>query len=1056
MSDTKHRTLDELLLDVKGRLSVAETVRADSPDRVTNTSRGFMCCSPIRAERTPSFHVYEDTDTWYDFGANEGGDLFDYIGKRDGTSFVDSLKWAAERCGVPSSWGAEGSDNKKDLTELREKRLVTSALTEASWHYHQSLTKEAKAHLSAHYGLSDDTISEFRIGWGTGTLLKFLTTSGFSEETAAKTGLFIRTRQGLAELHKDRIFFPYLRAGQCVYGISRRLDGVTPNDDWQKAKYKKNLVRSDTHPYVSHHLTNACFYGENTVGKRTKTLIVTEGTTDALSAYQCGFSVLSPATTKFRSEDADRLYSLTKRFSDVVIVNDHEEPKTNGSGRTSQPGMDGSEDTGGALFMRGESVRVCVLPREPSQSKVDLNSFVHDNGAERFRDELSGSPDFISFLISRVDKGDPPKQKEAQVKKLTTFLGICGEIEREEHLKLAAKSWGVSISALRKASASHGKAEAASNGSSADVQVAPPSGPGELVGAVVASPSLYYFRLGAKGSQERVSNFVLKPQELVDIAGRECVVADILAMDGEVRSRHLFTHESWSSKRKFYENLPGGALAWGGNDENTQALLDQMRGAGVPRKRGVVQIGFHRFGARKIWAFGNEVWGDTGKIEDVRFCEPRNAFLANKAVVEEVSHAGLKKLASEALPLLLKVNEPEVMIPLLGWFFAAGFSPDLVEAVGHFPILFLHATPGSGKSHVITEILWRMYGVNADRTAFSCGDTPFALLAKMCATTSIPMFFDEFNIAKIGKRAVERMTGLLKRAYCRETVQRGRSDLSLASFRLCAPVVVAGESMPTDTALLERVVPLTLRKDALTAPRQEAYEQLRKMPLQRFYGSYARFLLSADTRSFITRAADDTARLLSSMGKTRISPRVADNVAAWMAGLLAFDAWAASLGVKVSGSGISYKDIIERVLEPVAGDKRGGSRAICDGFMEDLSGHAIAGHLYSDVHYTIVESEKKRELCIYLRPCYNVYLEQMARTRREDQTNGLRALRASFAEEMRSGGYVTSMGRRVKLGEGVPVLVSMDVDKMCSQCDIDPDAFPARSRSHGGRREQEY
>ena len=120
--------------------------------------------------------------------------------------------------------------------------------------------------------------------------------------------------------------------------------------------------------------------------------------------------------------------------------------------------------------------------------------------------------------------------------------------------------------------------------------------------------------------------------------------------------------------------------------------------------------------------------------------------------------------------------------------------------------------------------------------------------------------------------------------------------------------------------------------------------------------------------------------------------------------------------------------------------------------MEDLSGHAIAGHLYSDVHYTVIESEKKRELCIYLRPCYNVYLEQMARTRREDQTNGLRALRASFSEEMRSGGYVTSMGRRVKLGEGVPVLVSMDVDKMCSQCDIDPDAFPARSRSHGGRR----
>jgi len=59
--------------------------------------------------------------------------------------------------------------------------------------------------------------------------------------------------------------------------------------------------------------------------------------------------------------------------------------------------------------------------------------------------------------------------------------------------------------------------------------------------------------------------------------------------------------------------------------------------------------------------------------------------------------------AAQLLPTLLELNAPEVMLPILGWFFAAPLKPRIREALGHFPILFVWGLPGScdrsGVSH---------------------------------------------------------------------------------------------------------------------------------------------------------------------------------------------------------------------------------------------------------------------------------------------------------------------------------------------------------------------
>lgn len=57
--------------------------------------------SPLREERTPSFHVHHEKNKWYDFGIGEGGDSLDFARawlKSQGRthSFADALRWLGD------------------------------------------------------------------------------------------------------------------------------------------------------------------------------------------------------------------------------------------------------------------------------------------------------------------------------------------------------------------------------------------------------------------------------------------------------------------------------------------------------------------------------------------------------------------------------------------------------------------------------------------------------------------------------------------------------------------------------------------------------------------------------------------------------------------------------------------------------------------------------------------------------------------------------------------------------------------------------------------------
>jgi hypothetical protein len=60
--------------------------------------------SPFRDERTPSFHIDEAKNTWYDYGTSEGGNLFDFVCKFVNITRGEVYDWLASfRHMVPES-----------------------------------------------------------------------------------------------------------------------------------------------------------------------------------------------------------------------------------------------------------------------------------------------------------------------------------------------------------------------------------------------------------------------------------------------------------------------------------------------------------------------------------------------------------------------------------------------------------------------------------------------------------------------------------------------------------------------------------------------------------------------------------------------------------------------------------------------------------------------------------------------------------------------------------------------------------------------------------------
>lgn len=265
---------------IKERLTIVDVV--SSYVQLDKSGRQLKARCPFHNEKTPSFYVSPERNSFHCFGCNASGDIFSFVEKIEGVQFVDALKLLADRAHVDLLQFKKGGPGGEDkslyevleyATEFFEGKLQTSP--------------EALQYLLSR-GITQETIHEFHIGYAPDSwhqLETYLGSKGISTEYAEKGGMIVRKNEGVGfyDRFRGRVMFPITNATGAVIGFSGR---ILPSvlDGKEVAKYVNS---PETDLYKKSKVLFGYDKAKRAIVEQNSCIIV-EGQMDLCMAHQAG------------------------------------------------------------------------------------------------------------------------------------------------------------------------------------------------------------------------------------------------------------------------------------------------------------------------------------------------------------------------------------------------------------------------------------------------------------------------------------------------------------------------------------------------------------------------------------------------------------------------------------------------------------------------------------------------------------------------------------------------------------------------------------------------
>ena len=119
--------------EIKERLDVVEVISRYV--QLKKAGRSYKGLCPFHSEKTPSFVVFPENQSWHCFGAcSTGGDVFSFVMKRENLDFGEALAELAKRAGVE----LKPHDGPASADEQKAERL-RQILSESAVYYNYLL-----------------------------------------------------------------------------------------------------------------------------------------------------------------------------------------------------------------------------------------------------------------------------------------------------------------------------------------------------------------------------------------------------------------------------------------------------------------------------------------------------------------------------------------------------------------------------------------------------------------------------------------------------------------------------------------------------------------------------------------------------------------------------------------------------------------------------------------------------------------------------------------------------------------------------------------------------
>ncbi len=295
--------------EIKSRLDIVDIIGGYL--RLQKAGINFKALCPFHGEKTASFFVSPERQTWHCFGCGKGGDMFSFLMEMDGLEFSEALRILAQRAGVELK--------RQDPVVRTEKNRLEEANELAAQFFETQLEKSITGVSANEYlasrGLAPQIKKDFRLGFApvsSDALLRFLFSRGFSHDEIVRAGLAIKTQRGaVIDRFRGRIMFPITDTHGRVLGFTGRIFGRETSDT--EPKY----MNTPETPIFDKGKT---LYGLNmarTSLRSENAAVLVEGQMDLLMSHQAGVTnavatsgtALTPAHLK-----------ILKRYADVLVI----------------------------------------------------------------------------------------------------------------------------------------------------------------------------------------------------------------------------------------------------------------------------------------------------------------------------------------------------------------------------------------------------------------------------------------------------------------------------------------------------------------------------------------------------------------------------------------------------------------------------------------------------------------------------------------------------------------------------------------------------------------
>lgn len=365
--------------------------------------KNYFGLCPFHNEKTPSFSVDPEKQLYHCFGCGAGGNVFTFIMDQERLDFIDSVKFLAQRKGIPLPGSIESP---QDEETRKHKEQLYRLNREAALYYHENLLSHHGRHALEYLksrGIDQRIIKTFGIGYAPrswDSTKNYLLSKGFDKQLLTETGLILEKNQREYDRFRDRIMFPIIDHRDRVVGFGGRvLDDSAP-------KY----LNSPESPIFN---KGSVLFGLNLARKRRpiESFIIVEGYLDVITLHRFGiYNGVASLGTALTPDQA----RLMRRYAQNIYT--AYDGDTAGQKATLR-GLD-------ILKSVGCNVRVIVFPKG-----MDPDDILVNHGIEYFNKLMNNAMTITDFKLDRLQAQYDLDNQEEKVEFTTKAVRILTDVD---------------------------------------------------------------------------------------------------------------------------------------------------------------------------------------------------------------------------------------------------------------------------------------------------------------------------------------------------------------------------------------------------------------------------------------------------------------------------------------------------------------------------------------------------------------------------------------------------------------------------------------------------